>query len=331
MRAAIRTSRSARTIGWLLLGFAPALAAPAFAQAETDPKVATVKSLDGIGPVGEWRKLPGTYVLSEGPAGLPDGTVFFTDYRGGGIFRIDPATGEITKFIDNINAGAIAIDANGKLVVAETRQGKILRIDPATRAITTISAGYGGVRFNAPNDLVLDAHGGLYLTDPSNGATLPLAQGKQSVYYVDATGKTTRVVDYLPRPNGIALSRDGSMLLVGLTSESELLGYHIRRPGVLDPDSVVFGRMEFTPPVKRGEGARTGIDGMTIDARGNVYASSRFGIQVFDPQGHTLGTIATPEIPSNLKFAGKDGHTLYVTTYSSIFAVPMAAEGAPRR
>jgi len=323
-----RTGRSAGLVGIALLALA---AAPAAAQTEPETRVATVKSIDGIGPVGEWRKLPGTYVLSEGPAGLPDGTVFFTDYRGGGIFRIDPATGEITKFIDAINAGAIAIDAEGKLVVAETRQGKILRIDPATRAITTISGGYNGVRFNAPNDLVLDSHGGLYLTDPSNGATLPLAQGKQSVYYVDAKGKTTRVVDYLPRPNGIALSRDGSMLFVGLTSESELLGYHVRSPGVLNPDSVVFGRMEFTPPVKRGEGARTGVDGMTIDAKGNVYASSRFGIQVFDPTGKTIGTIATPEIPSNLKFAGKDGHTLYVTTYSSIFAVPMAAGGAPRR
>jgi len=323
--------RSTGAIGWALLGLAPTLAAPAAAQTEAEAKVASVKSIDGIGPVGEWRRLPGNYMLSEGPAGLPDGTVFFTDYRGGGIFRIDPTTGEIAKFIDTINAGAIAVDANGKLVVAETRRGQILRIDPATRAITTVSAGYGGVRFNAPNDLVLDGHGGLYLTDPSNGATLPLAQGKQSVYYVDAKGKTTRVVDYLPRPNGIALSRDGSMLFVGLTSESELLGYHVRRPGVLDPDSVVFGRMEFTPPVKRGEGARTGVDGMTVDARGNVYAAGRFGIQVFDPAGHTLGTIATPEIPSNLKFAGKDGRTLYVTTYSSIFAVPMAAEGAPRR
>lgn len=317
-----------------------AIAAGAFAVLATSPSTAgqaadaappsipTVKSIDGLGPTDAWRKLGGGYILSEGPAPARDGTVYFTDYRGGGIYRIDPDTGTIAKLIDDIHAGGLAVDAQGRIVAAETRRGEILRIDPKTKAISVISAGIGGVRYNAPNDLAIDARGGIYFTDPANGATLPLAQGKQSVYYVDPRGKATRVVDYLPHPNGIVLSGDGSAVYVGLTSESEVLGYHVRPGGTLSPDSFVFGRVAFTPPVKRGEGAYTGVDGMTVDARGNVYAASRFGIEVIDPQGKSLGTIATPERPSNLKFGGRDGRTLYVTTYSSIYAVPMAVGGA---
>jgi gluconolactonase len=302
--------------------------ANAAGQAEAPPSIPTVKSIDGIGPAGDWRKLGGTYVLSEGPAPAPDGTVYFTDYRGGGIYRIDPDSGAVSKLIDDIHAGGLALDAQGRIVAAETRRGQILRIDPKTKAISVISAGIDGVRYNAPNDLAIDARGGIYFTDPANGATLPLAQGKQSVYYVDPAGKATRVVDYLPHPNGIALSRDGKSVYVGLTTESEVLGYHVRAGGLLAPDSFVFGRVAFTPPVKRGDGAYTGVDGMAVDAKGDVYAATKFGIEVIDPSGKSLGTIATPERPSNLKFGGRDGHTLYVTTYSSIYAVPMTVGGA---
>jgi len=296
------------------------------------PSVPTVETIAGIGPVGEWRRLGTGYLLSEGPAPAPDGTLYFTDYRGGGIFRIDPETDAISQLIGtNLHAGGLAVDAEGRIVAAETRQGKILRIDPATRAITVLADGIDGTRFNAPNDLAIDAEGGIYFTDPSNGATLPLAQGKQSVYYVDPAGKVTRVVDYLPHPNGIALSPDGASLYVALTSESEVLGYHVEGPGALSPASFVFGRVAFTPPTRRGEGAYTGVDGMAVDAAGNVYTASRFGIEVIDPQGRSLGTIATPERPSNLKFGGRDGRTLYVTTYTSIYAVPMATAGVTRR
>lgn len=316
---------------FLALIYVPvARAADSVDQVPAPPSISTVAHIAGIGPIGDWRKLGGTYVLSEGPAPAADGTVYFTDYRGGGIYRIDPDDGAITRLIDDIHAGGLALDRSGRIVAADTRRGEILRIDPNTKEITVISRGIDGVRFNAPNDLVIDDHGGIYFTDPANGATLPLAQGKQSVYYIDAGGKATRVVDYLPHPNGIALSPDGKALYVGLTTESEVLGYRVRGAGKLSAQSFVFGRVAFTPPVKRGEGAYTGVDGMAVDARGNLFAATKFGIEVIDPAGRSLGTIATPERPSNLKFGGRDGHTLYVTTYSSIYAVPMAVGVAIR-
>jgi gluconolactonase len=331
---AAKGGRKALPVAVLLTLF-PAYAASAQAPAagvktaapEAIPSVPTVPMIVGIGPDGNWRKLGGSYVLSEGPTPAPDGTVYFTDYRGGAIYRIDGGSEAVTPLLNDIHAGGLALDAGGQILVAETRRGQILRIDPKTKVVSTVSAGIGGARFNAPNDLVVDAIGGIYFTDPANGATLPLVQGKQSVYYVDPHGKTTRVVDYLPHPNGIALSRDGKSLYVGLTSESEVLGYHVLKPGVLAPESFVFGRVAFTPPVKRGDGAYTGVDGMALDERGDLYTASKFGIEVIDPQGRSLGTIATPERPSNLKFGGTDRHTLYVTTYNSIYAVHMAVGG----
>jgi gluconolactonase len=299
--------------------------APAPAVAQAAPSVPVVPTIAGIGPVGEWRKLGEGYLLSEGPAPTRDGGLFFTDYRGGVIYRIDAAGGQPQKWLEGVNAGGVAIAPDGALIVAEGRSGRIIRIDRSTKAVTPIAATIDGVRFNAPNDLALDGRGGLYFTDPANGATLPLAQGKQSVYHVAADGKVTRVVDYLPRPNGVLLSNDGKTLYIGLTLESEVLAYRIGKGGALASESSVFGRVAYTPPVKRGDGAYTGVDGMAIDAAGNIYTASKFGIEVFDPAGKSLGTIATPARPSNLKFGGADGRTLFVTTYDAIYAVPMAA------
>lgn len=301
--------------------FAQAAAAPA-------PAIPTVETIAGIGPVGEWRKLGGGYSLSEGPSQTPDGAVYFTDFRGGEIHRVDPVTSDVSVFLSDINAGGLAVDRAGKLIVAEGRAGKILRIDPATKAVSVIAERIDGARFNAPNDLLIDGKGGIYFSDPSQGAPLPLPQGKQSIYYVDAQGKTTRLVDYLPRPNGLALSKDGRSLYVALSGDSEILGYRVLAPGKLSPDSAIFARTAYQPSSKRGESAITGVDGLAADELGNVYAAGRFGIEVFDPAGRSLGMIATPERPSNMKFGGADGHTLYVTTYTSIYAVKMAVGGS---
>lgn len=328
-RNALRSTVAALGLG--LIACAPVRAqstGPAPAAAEAGPTVKTVPAIAGIGPAGEWRKLGEGYLLSEGPAPTRDGGLFFTDYRGGVIYWIDPAGGQPQKWLEGVHAGGLVIAPDGALIVAETRGGRIVRIDRKTRAVTPISAGIGGIRFNAPNDLALDGLGGLYFTDPANGATLPLAQGKQSVYHVGADGKATRVVDYLPRPNGILLSNDGKTLYIGLTLESEVLAYRVGKGGALASESSVFGRVAYTPPVKRGDGAYTGVDGMAIDTAGNVYTASKFGIEVFDPAGKSLGTIATPARPSNLKFGGKDGRTLFVTTYDAIYAVPMTARAA---
>jgi gluconolactonase len=70
-----------------------------------------------------------------------------------------------------------------------------------------------GKRFNAPNDLVADAAGGIWFTDPAYGREpAELEIGQEAVYWISPDRTTvTRVADALRRPNGIALSPDGNL------------------------------------------------------------------------------------------------------------------------
>ena len=63
---------------------------------------------------------------------------------------------------------------------------------------------------------------------------------------------------------------------------------------------------------------RRGIDGMTMDARGNIYATAGkgrdAGVYVFGPRGEHLAVIPVPDVPTNCTFGGPaDPHTLYIT------------------
>ena len=74
---------------------------------------------------------------------------------------------------------------------------------------------------------------------------------------------------------------------------------------------------------------RRGIDGMTLDAKGNIYATGgrakNAGIYVFSPEGRHLAFIPTTQ-PTNCVFgAGTEKSTLYIT------AIVPKKEGEPTR
>ena len=85
----------------------------------------------------------------------------------------------------------------------------------------------------------------------------------------DPTGKATRVVDYLPHPNGIALSPDERTLYVGSRS-ADLMAYPVNQDG-----SVGAGTVFASPGAS---------DGLALDCAGNLYVTAG-GIKVLDPEG----------------------------------------------
>lgn len=62
-----------------------------------------------------------------------------------------------------------------------------------------------------------------------------------------------------------------------------------------------------------------GGDGMTMDARGNLYISAQEFIWVFNPQGKEIAKIKVPENPANCVF-GRD-NMLYITARTGLYAV----------
>src|SRR5439155_20607957 len=78
-------------------------------------------------------------------------------------------------------------------------------------------------------------------------------------------------------------------------------------------------------------GKQRGIDGMCVDAKGNIYGAAgdgkTGGVYVFNPDGKQIAFIPVPETPTNCVFAGKDRKTLYVTAGKSLCRVGLKIEG----
>jgi gluconolactonase len=271
--------------------------------------------IPGIGPVGEIVRAQMTFVFTEGPATDLEGNVYFSDVQRNRIHTVN-TQGELSLFLENTQGcNGLMFDATGRLIAAQSGAGRIIAIDVKTKEIKVVADQYQGARFNSPNDLVIDRQGGIYFTDPSFGGQ-PF-QDRQGVYYINAEGQVTRVIDNLTRPNGVILSTDEKTLYV-LHGQPSLMFYPVVEPGQLGEGKILA--------MLQGTG---GGDGMTIDTKGNLYLTrpNSRAIQVVNPKGESLGLISFAESPSNVTFGGPELKTLFVTARTSLYTAPMEAVG----
>ena len=106
------------------------------------------------------------------------------------------------------------------------------RVDLKTGAVEVLYRGCGDVPLKGPNDLVFDAHGGIYFTDL--GKRRPREMDIGAVYYAKADGSSITEVAYpMVTPNGIGLSPDGGTLYVAETEAARLWAFPIEAPGVV--------------------------------------------------------------------------------------------------
>jgi gluconolactonase len=260
------------------------------------------------------------FKFTEGPAADRDGNVYFSDIPNERIHKVD-ADGKLSVFREKSNrANGLMLNSKGEIVACEMA-GQVAAYSADGKSRRVLADKYNGKRFNAPNDLVIDKRDGVYFTDPTFGAPMPLPQGKAAVYYIAPGGEVTRLLDDLPNPNGIILSPDEKTLYVIPSGQADMMAYPVEAPGKIGKGRV------FCTLKQRREGQNAGGDGLTIDTNGNLYITSGLGLQVFDPEGKLLGIIEIPEIPANVTFGGKDFKTLYVTARTSLYTVPMRTTG----
>jgi gluconolactonase len=283
-------------------------------------QLAAADPIPDLGPTGPVTKVQGDFAFTEGPAVDRQGNLFFTDIPNNRIHRLD-REGKLTVFREpSGHANGLMFLGTGELVACEM-DGRVVAIQPDGSSVREIATTHAGQRFNAPNDLVIDREGGIYFTDPHYRAPDPLPQGTTAVYYVPAGGEPQRLLDDLKAPNGVILSPDEKTLYVIPSQQEEMMAYPVEAPGQLGPGRV-FCRLK-QPEGQSGGGG----DGLTVDTQGNLYITSGLGLQVFNPQGEFLGLITLPEGPANVTFGGPDGRTLYVTARTSLYSIPMSAQG----
>lgn len=274
--------------------------------------------------------------FTEGVAVRSDGAVFFSDIPGGTtpgrILQYNPQTGRTTVFAgDSRKSNGLYFDSGDRLFACCGADGgarALCEVD-SDGAIVPLVERFRGRRFNSPNDLVVHPDGAVYFSDPRYRGDEPLELDGMHVYRFDPrTGEVTQVTDGIEKPNGVHVSPDGTTLYVAETNNGStgLPGAPPAKPGRMTLNAFAVdaaGRLS-NRRVLVDYGAETGVDGMTVDRRGRIFAAvrspSRFGIAVYTPGGQELAFVPTAELPTNCCFGvGDDRGSLYVTAGTGLY------------
>jgi gluconolactonase len=244
------------------------------------------------------------------------GNVFFTDQPNNRIWEYD-VHGRLSVFLDSAGrSNGMYFDRAGRLVTCADENEQLWAISP-DKKVQVLLRDVGGRRLNGPNDLWIDARGGIYFTDPYYQRpywtrTKPEMDGER-VYYLPAGTSEARVVAAdLVKPNGIVGTPDGRYLYVADIGAGKTYKYGIGADGSLT------GRQLFVTQ---------GSDGMTLDESGDVYLTGD-GVTVYDSAGKKIAHIRVPEAwTANLCFGGRDKKTLFITASEGLYVIRMRVRG----
>ena len=271
-----------------------------------------------IAPGAGLRVLADGFIFTEGPAADAEGNVYFTDQPNDRIVKWS-TDGKTTDWMKPAGrANGTYFDRHGNLLACADGQNELWSIDK-DKKVTVLIKDFGGKLLNGPNDLWIRPDGNLYFTDPlykreywkRDAAT---QQPGEFVYYFDLTSKkVTPVATDLKQPNGIVGTPDGKTLYVADIGAGKTYSYSTTPEGGL---------------VNKHLFCEMGSDGMTLDAKGNVYLTGR-GVTVFDPTGKKITNIPVPEPwTGNVKFGGRDHKLLFITASKKVYGLQMSVRGA---
>lgn len=277
-----------------------------------------------VGRSAELELVADGFVFTEGPAwDFAAGQLYFSDIPSDTMYRYFPDEGvKVHRRPSNFSNG-LAFDGDGALLACEHRTRRISRTTGGTAEPVVES--YRGRRLNAPNDLVVARDGSVLFTDPHYGlgegfgGPAEQEQPFRGVYRVPpGSHEPELLADDFDGPNGLALSPAEDRLYVDDTERG-----HIRFFGIAG-DWAVSGGDVLTEIRGDGDGV---LDGMKVDATGNLYCTGPGGIWVCSPEGGILGRIRTPEVAANLAWGGGDARAMYITASTGLYRMRCLASG----
>ena len=273
------------------------------------------RAADLVAPGAKPAKLAGGFKFTEGPAVAANGDVYFTDIPNNRIHKWSVADKKLSTFAEETNgANGLYFADDGSLYACQGNAKRVVAYTPDGSDTSSLAKRYDGKKFNKPNDLWIDAKGGIYFSDPNYG-NKELSQDGMHVYYIQPGGEeVVRVADGFKTPNGLIGTPDGSTLYIADIGDGKIYRYVIQEDGSLK-DKKSF--------------CESGSDGMTLDQHGNVYLTSGT-VKVFNPKGEQIADLKFPESPANVVFGGKELKKLYVTARTGFYSLDMAVTGAKR-
>jgi sugar lactone lactonase YvrE/enterochelin esterase-like enzyme len=246
-----------------------------------------------------WELVSQGHKFTEGPAVDKQGNVFFTDIPNNRIHKI-AVDGKVTVFKEDSGAAnGLMFGPDGRLYACQNGRRRIV-------AYTMDGAESVIAEDIQSNDLVINAKGEMWVTDPP---------GKR-VWFIDAKGNKRVVLEKgFEFPNGVILSPDQSLLMVNDSRGKWVWSYQVQPDGSL-AHGQAFYRIETWD-----QDGTSGADGMTVDSEGFLYVTSRVGLQICDQPGRVNAILNKPQAGSlsNVVFGGPNLDTLYVTAGDKVY------------
>lgn len=302
-----------------------------------------------IAPGAAPLKLAEGFTFTEGPTWL-DGKLYFSDmyfrdHKAGDwtgspqrsrLIVMEP-DGKWRVLSSGMQSNGTLAAANGNLIVCDMFGHRVVEVDPATgRVVKVLLDRVGGKRLDGPNDMVMDARGGLYITDPQFTPDTTKNQPGTQVYYraPDGTARVVIGAGEFAMPNGVEISPDGRTLYVNNTwnqpGENFIWAYDVAADGSVS-NKRRFAQLNLTPEVlgaqNPGDRFSSGADGTAVDTDGRYYVATGSGVQIFMPDGTFVGTIWVPQYPVSITFGGPDNNILYMVGESSVWSIQTRLRG----
>ncbi len=254
----------------------------------------------------EFETLASGYGLVEGPRTDEQNRLYYSDVRGGGVFRRSP-DGEIETLVaDRKFVGGIALNAGGGILVTGL---SLAHWDEQAGALRDIFAEWQGKPLFGLNDLTIDDQGSIWVG--SFGCDIHTFDFKStpppgSLFRIDPPGQVTHLWEGVEVTNGLGFSPDRKLLYHCDSTTRAVWAYEVRADRTVS-DRQLFAQLPEGMP-----------DGMTVDVEGGVWVATVAGrgeIVRFKPDGTVDQRIKVPaKTVTSVAFGGPDMSDLYVVT-----------------
>ena len=299
--------------------------------------------------VVDGKKTKPELYFTEGPKWM-NGKIYFSNMYFDQNFNADPKKSSTVELdpsgtYRNIAEGRMQTNGlypykSGHLLVCDMMGHRIVEMTTKGEVIRVVADKYDGKPIDGPNDVITDAKGGVYFTDPQFTMEPKKNQPGRAVYYVSPEGKVSRLTqpNEFAMPNGILLSPDGKTLYINNCYDDEswypvksekdnfIWAYDVNEDGTIS-NGRKFAKLFLTENVLDRKGRSSSADGMAIDKQGNLYVATYYGVQIFNSKGEFAGMINLPSFPVSLCFGDSDMKTLYIVSYSKVYKIRTNMEG----
>jgi xylono-1,5-lactonase len=254
----------------------------------------------------EFETLATGYGLLEGPRTDEQNRLYYSDVRGGGVFRRNPDGRIETLIPERRSVGGIALNQGGGLIV--TGLG-LAHWDEATGRTRDLFTEWEGKPLFGLNDLTIDDHGSIWVG--SFGCDINKFDFKStpppgSLFRIDPPGQIAKLWEGIEVTNGLGFSPDRKLLYHSDSTTRAVWAYEVRENRTVS-DRKLFARLPEGMP-----------DGLTVDAEGGVWAAVVGGpgeLVRFKSDGTVDRRVKVPaKTVTSVAFGGPDMRDLYAVT-----------------